>query len=309
MQSTTGTRVAEGGWPDVAQHASLSNSWKILRRFLVGILLVLLVALFLVSRVDNPRAERIRMAMVDLFFPSFEWTLVPATSLTRMVADFQSYTRLYEENKELRRELQRMKGWREAALQLEQKNAQLLALNNVKLNPRLAFITGEVMTDSGGPFNQSALVNIGRQDGVRDGSAAVDGLGLVGRIAGVGEETSRILFLSDVSSNVPVIIVPSGRNAIVRGDNSVMPLLDFLETKAGVRAGSRVMTSGDGGVFPPDILIGQVVIDAQGHFSVRLAADYENLNFIRVLRVTPREVIGGPGGIVGTTPETSEATE
>ncbi|OUS07158.1 rod shape-determining protein MreC [Rhodobacterales bacterium 52_120_T64] len=283
----------------MAQDTSISNSWKILRRFLVGILFVLLLGLFLLSRIDNPRAERFRMALVDRFFPSFEWALVPVTTATRMVADFQSYTRVYEQNQELRRELQRMKGWREAALQLEQKNAQLLALNNVKLNPRLAFITGEVMTDSGSPFSQSALVNIGRQDGVRDGSAAVDGLGLVGRIAGVGEVTSRILFLSDVSSSVPVIIMPSGRRAIVRGDNSIVPPLDFLDSEVGVQAGSRVMTSGDGGVFPSDILIGQVAIDPQGHFRVRLAADHENLEFIRVLKVTPREDIGGPGDIIG----------
>lgn len=285
----------------MAQDTSTANAWKVLRRFLVGILFVLLLGVFLLSRIDNPRAERFRMALVDRFFPSFEWALVPVTSMTRMVSDFQSYTRVYEQNQELRGELQRMKGWREAALQLEQKNAQLLALNNVKLNPRLAFITGEVMTDSGSPFSQSALVNIGRQDGVRDGSAAVDGLGLVGRIAGVGEVTSRILFLSDVSSSVPVVIVPSGRRAIVRGDNSIVPPLDFLDSEAGVQAGSRVITSGDGGVFPADILIGQVAIDPRGHFRVRLAADYENLEFIRVLKVTPREDIGGPGEIIGIT--------
>jgi rod shape-determining protein MreC len=283
----------------VAQDTSISDSWKVLRRFLVGTLFLILLGLFLLSRIDNPRAERFRMALVDRFFPSFEWVLVPVTSVTRMVSDFQSYTHVYEQNQELRRELQRMKGWREAALQLEQKNAQLLALNNVKLNPRLAFITGEVMTDSGGPFSQSALVNIGRQDGVRDGSAAVDGLGLVGRIAGVGEETSRILFLSDVSSSVPVIITPSGRRAIVRGDNTIVPPLDFLDSEVGVKAGSRVMTSGDGGVFPSDILIGQVAIDPQGHYRVRTAADFENLDFIRVLKVTPREDIGGPGEIIG----------
>lgn len=278
---------------------SISNSWRLLRRLLVGVLIFLLLAGFLLSRIDNPRVERFRVVLVDRFYPSFEWALVPVTSLTRMVADFQSYTRVYEQNQELRRELQRMKGWREAALQLEQKNAQLLALNNVKLNPRLSFITGEIMTDSGGPFSQSALVNIGRQDDVRDGSAAVDGLGLVGRLAGVGERTARILFLSDVSSSVPVIIIPSGRRAIVRGDNSIVPPLDFLDSETGVQAGSRVMTSGDGGVFPADILVGQVAVDPQGRFRVRLAADYENLEFIRVLQTTPREDIGGLGEVIG----------
>ncbi len=281
---------------------SVSHSWRLLRRLILGILVLSLLGMFFLSRIDNPRAERIRMAIVDRFYPGFDWALKPVTAMSRMLADFQSYTRVYAQNQELRGELQSMKGWREAALQLEQKNAQLLALNNVKLNPRLSFITGEVTTDSGGPFSQSALVNIGRQDGVRDGSAAVDGLGLVGRIVGVGERTSRVLFLSDVNSSVPVVIIPSGRRAIVQGDNSVVPPIEFLDSQVGVQAGNRVMTSGDGNVFPADILIGQVVVDPQGRFRVRLAADYENLEFIRVLQTTPIERIDGVGEIVGALP-------
>lgn len=266
---------------------------------MIGVIMVLLIGLFLLWRVDNPRAERIRMALVDRVFPSFEWALAPVTSLTRMVSDFQSYAQVYAQNQELRSQLQQMKGWREAALQLEQKNAQLLALNNVKLSPRLSFITGEVLTDSGGPFSQSALVNVGRQDGVQDGSATVDGLGLVGRIAGVGERSARILFVTDANSNVPVTIQPSGRRAILRGDNSALPPLDFLDDDEDVRAGNRVMTSGNGSVFPSDILIGQVVIDARGRHRVRLSADYENLQFVRVLRAPEPETITGTGDLVG----------
>jgi rod shape-determining protein MreC len=54
-----------------------------------------------------------------------------------MVEDFQSYTRIYEQNQELKRELQKMIAWKEAALQLEQKNARLLDLNKVRLDPKL----------------------------------------------------------------------------------------------------------------------------------------------------------------------------
>jgi len=266
---------------------------------MLGIVALLFLALFIVSRIDSPRAERFRMVMIDRFYPSFDWALKPLTSVSHMLADFQSYDQIYSQNQELRGELQRMKGWREAALQLEQKNARLLALNNVKLDPRLSFITGEVTTDSGGPFSQSALVNIGRQDGVVDGSAAVDGLGLVGRIVGVGENTSRLLFLTDVNSNVPAEIVPPGRRAIVQGDDSVVPPLNFIDSLEGVQAGSRVMTSGDGGVFPANILIGQVVVDPKGHFRVRLAADYDHLDFVRILLPPAREIITGTGEIVG----------
>ena len=78
-----------------------------------------------------------------------------------------------------------MTGWKEKALQLEQKNAQLRALNNVKLSEDLIWVTGEMIADSGSPFYQSGVINIGLKDGIKNGSAAVDGLGLVGRISGV----------------------------------------------------------------------------------------------------------------------------
>ncbi|MEM9851488.1 MAG: rod shape-determining protein MreC, partial [Pseudomonadota bacterium] len=168
-----------------------------LRRVFLSIICVFLVAIFLVWRIDNPRAERFRMAVVDRVVPSFEWALTPIARFSRMISDFQSYARIYEQNQELRRELQRMKAWKEAAVQLEQKNAKLLDLNNVKLSPKLTFTTGVVLTDSGSPFRQSALINIGRHDGVQDGWAAMDGLGLVGRISGVGQNSSRVLLLTD----------------------------------------------------------------------------------------------------------------
>ena len=147
------------------------------RRVVLTVLTLVLVALFLLWRIDNARVEQLRVSLVDRFVPSFSWTLKPLAETARMLADLRAYSRVYEQNAELRRELQRMESWREAALQLEQKNARLLALNKVRLNPRLTFVTGEVMADSGSPFRRSATVNVGRIDGVTDGSAALDGSG------------------------------------------------------------------------------------------------------------------------------------
>lgn len=270
-----------------------------LRRVLIAILCVLLVAVFLVWRIDNPRAERFRMAVIDRVVPNMEWVLTPVTKLSRMVSDFQSYSRIYEQNQELRRELQQMKAWREAAIQLEQKNARLLDLNNVKLNPKLTYTTGVVLTDSGSHFRQSALVNIGKRDGVQDGWAVMDGLGLVGRISGVGENSSRVLFLTDSSSRIPVAVAPSGQKAILAGDNTPLPPLEFVDSVDQVRAGDRVMTSGDGGVFPPGLLAGTVVLGGDGRLRVKLSADYRRLEFLRVIRHLPIAPIAEPGRLVG----------
>ncbi|MDF1619024.1 rod shape-determining protein MreC [Pseudothioclava nitratireducens] len=269
-----------------------------LRRILIAVLAIVLAITFLVWRVDNPRMERFRAAFVDRFVPTFDWAMVPVTKLFGMVEGFQSYTRIYEQNQELRRELQRMKSWEEAAIQLEQQNAKLLALNNVRLDPKLTSVSGVVLADSGSPFHQSVLLNIGSRDGIVDGWAVMDGLGLVGRISGVGKTTSRVLLLSDTSSRIPVRIMPSGQRAILAGDNSKHPPIDFLVNPEQVRPGDQVVSSGDGGVFPNGLLVGQVMETPDRRLRVRLAADYEQLDYLRVLRSHPAEQLHDTGALI-----------
>jgi rod shape-determining protein MreC len=269
-----------------------------LKRLLLGLVLLCLFAIFLVWRIDSPRVERFRLAVIDRVVPNFDWAMVPVTGTINLVRDFQSYQRIYQQNQELRRELQQMKSWKEAALQLEQENARLLDLNSVRLDPRLTHVTGVVMADSGSPFRQSVLLNVGRRDGLLDGWATMDGLGLVGRISGVGENASRVILLTDTTSRIPAVIQPSGQNALVVGDNTRSPPIDFLENPDLVRPGDRVVSSGDGGVFPAGLVIGQVAKDPGGRLRVRLSADYERLEFLRVLRNYGAERIEDTGKLI-----------
>ncbi len=274
-----------------------------IRRLLVGLFVFLLLGVFLVWRIDSPRVERFRAAVIDEVVPSFDWAMAPVTGAIDLVRDFQSYQQLAEQNDNLRRELQQMKAWKEAALQLEQENARLLDLNKVSLDPKLTYITGVVVTDSGSPFRQSVLINVGARDGIIDGWPTMDGIGLVGRISGVGQDTSRVILLTDTSSRIPVTIQPSGQKAILAGDNTLNPLLEFIEDPGLVRPGDRVISSGDGGVFPSDLLVGQVALGTDNRLRVRLSADYERLEFLRVLRAQPHEVIEDPGGLLLATDE------
>jgi rod shape-determining protein MreC len=60
-----------------------------------------------------------------------------------------------------------------------------------------------------------------------------------------------------------------------------------------------VVSSGDGGLLPPELLIGQVIVGPDGRLRVRPAADYRRLDFVRVIRRTAPGVVEGPGEIVG----------
>lgn len=269
-----------------------------LRRILIAGLVFVLATIFLIWRIDSPRVERFRAAVLDKVVPNMDWALVPVTKFFGMVESFQSYASLYEQNQELRRELQQMKSWKEAAVQLEQQNAKLLAQNQVRLDPKLTSVSGVVLADSGSPFRQSVLLNVGSRDGIVDGWATMDGLGLVGRISGVGQTTARVILLTDASSRIPVTMQPSGQKAMLVGDNSPNPPIEFLESPEQVRPGDRVISSGDGGVFPAGLLVGQVELGTDQRLRVRLAADYERLNFLRVLRSHPAEQIREAGGLI-----------
>ncbi len=272
---------------------------RTLGRIGFGIFLVFLLAVFFVWRIDNPRAERFRAAVIDKVVPNMDWAMAPVTKLALMIQDFQAYDRVYQQNQELRRELQQMKAWREAALQLEQENARLLDLNNVKLNARQSYLSGEVITDSGSPFRQSAIINIGSRDGVQEGWAAMDGLGLVGRIAGLGNNTARVIFVTDNNSSIPVVIKPSDQKAILRGDNTLRPPLLFIESIDQIKPGDRVFSSGDGGVFPSGLLVGQVTLGADGALRTKLSADFRRLKFLRVVRHKPTAPIAVPDRLIG----------
>ena len=278
-----------------------------LKRLILVVLMLVLVGVFILWRIDSPRVERFRIAVIDRVVPNFDWAFAPVTGSANLIKDFQSYRKIYEQNQELRRELQRMESWKEAALQLEQENARLLDLNNVRLDPRLTSISGNVLADSGSPYRQSVLINVGARDGILDGWAAMDGIGLVGRVSGVGERSSRVLLLTDASSRVPVTVQPSGQRGLIIGDNTLAPPIDFVENRDMIRPGDRVVSSGDGDVFPSGVLIGHIAVDTGGRMRVRLAADYERLEFLRILRNYGTERISDPGRMVlpEVLPETS----
>ena len=271
---------------------------RTVRRIGYGLLALVGLALFLLWRIDNPRVERARMAVADALAPPVAWIAEPVAGAAAIAEDWEAFADVWRRNRDLRREIERLRAWRDVAQELERENARLRALNNVRLAPRMGFATGEVIADAGGPFGRSVLVNVGSADGVEDGAAAVDGAGLVGRVVAVGERVSRILLLTDFDSRVPVKVLPSGRRAVLTGDATPAPRLAFLAEAAEVPVGATVVTSGDGGVYPPDIDVGVIAALGERSARVSLAADYQRLEFVRVLRWRRERPLDAPGELI-----------
>lgn len=252
-------------------------------------------ALMMLGKVDTVLVERARTHVTDAVAPILDAMSRPVASVNRLVSDIREIANLRDENQRLREETARLLQWQTVARRLEAENKMLQGLLNFVPGPEASFISARVIADTGGAFIHSLVLNAGTRDGVRKGQAGVTGGGLVGRIAGVGSRSSRLLLLTDLNSRIPVLIEPSRTQAILAGDNSDKPRLIHLPQGTTVTPGDRIVTSGHGGAFPPGLPVGVVASVSDGGIAVKPFVERDRLEFVRLVDY-------GLEGIIGSTP-------
>nr|WP_292060807.1 rod shape-determining protein MreC [Brevundimonas sp. UBA5936] len=187
------------------------------------------------------------------------------------------------ENRRLRRELAEMSAWRDDALALKNLNARYEQLLGLQTEPPIAMTAGRAITDARGPFARSRLLNVGAGKGVRVGNPVLSEHGLVGRISGVSGGHSRMVLLTDVASRIPVMVERTDARAMLTGDGSRSPRLDYVRGQGSVQEGDRILTSGDGGGFPRGLPVGVVAKGVDGSWRVKLYSDRTAIDYVRVL--------------------------
>jgi rod shape-determining protein MreC len=187
------------------------------------------------------------------------------------------------ENRRLKAELKDMQQWRDVAIALKDNNERYQALLGLKTDPPIDMATARIVTDSRGPFANTRLADAGWEKGIRPGNPVMSENGLVGRIVGVTNGASRVLMLTDVASRTPVMIDRTNARAILTGDGGPNPQLAYLRGLDPVKSGDRVLTSGDGGVFPRGLPVGVAVKGLDGRWRVVLASDRAPVDYVRIL--------------------------
>ena len=117
------------------------------------------------------------------------------------------------------------------------------------------------------------------------GNPVISDHGAVGRVVGVAQGVSRILLLTDVDSRTPVLIDRTDARAILTGDGGRRAAPGISARPSPVKPGDVVLTSGDGGVFPRGLPVGVAAQDLRGGWRVRLYADAQDVDYVRILEV------------------------
>jgi len=269
----------------------------VVQRFAFVLLVGAALTIMILSRAEPRLVENLRGAVSDSAAPILEFFSHPTASFATLVEDLDAVMDVHEINTQLKNENAVLLKWQATAERMARENEELHRLLNVVPDPQAKFATARVISDSGGPFVRTVLLNAGESDKVRKGQAVIASEGLIGRIVSAGQHSARVLLLTDLNSRIPVVVESSRERAVLAGDNTGHPHLEFLAVDARVRVGDRIVTSGQGGLFPPGLDVGVVSVIGEDRALVQPYVNWDRLELVTVLDYT----------LPGSLPETKRA--
>lgn len=253
------------------------------------IALVCSIALILMDGRSNAMIQ-VRSVLESAVSGLYYFSNTPRTVLDGVSNNFIDSQKLLLENHALKQ-------------QLLEKNTDLQLLDQLKVeNNRLRLLLSsplrqdeykkvvEVLTAEMDAYRQQVVINQGQKDGAFVGQPVIDERGVVGQVISVGDTTSRVLLLTDVTHGIPVQVLRNDVRTVASGTGQNDELiLDNMPRGVDIKQGDVLVTSGLGGRFPegyPVAVIESVQNDGSSHFAratARPLASMERLRYLLLL--------------------------
>jgi len=218
------------------------------------------------------------------------WVSTRYHAVQNILSAPQDTARLRQRNAELEAEVSRLQA---QIIELQQQLGETHILSALvefaRANPTNRYQAAAVIARDPSPFLNYVIINRGSDDGIRRGMPVVTQQGLVGRVAAVTAGAARVQLITDPGSVINVRLGASQVDAILSGQLTGEITLDMIPQDAVVQAGDLVLTSGLGGGFPPNILIGQVTgirsrdQDIFQRATVQTVVDFSQLEIVLVI--------------------------
>ncbi|HZM24577.1 MAG TPA: rod shape-determining protein MreC [Anaerolineales bacterium] len=178
-------------------------------------------------------------------------------------------------------------------IQLQQQvgETQILAalVDFAQARPENRYQAAAVIGRDPSPFLHYVIINRGSNDGFLRGMPVVTDQGLVGRIDAVIADAARVQLITDPASNVNVRLQNAETEASLLGSVTGDVALDLIPQDFKIEIGDLALTSGLGGGYPPDLIVGQVVnvrsrdFDLFQQATIQPVVDFNHLSIVLVI--------------------------
>ncbi len=197
---------------------------------------------------------------------------------------------LQQRNAQLEAEIS---GLQTQVIQLQQQltDTQVLAalVDFSQANPESIYKAASVIGRDPSPFLHYIIINSGSNDGLRRGMPVVTNQGLIGRIDAVIADAARVQLITDPASAVNIRLQSADTDAVLVGSVTGDLSLEMISQDVKIQEGDIVLTSGLGGDYPPDLLVGQLFNLRKRDYelfqeaSVQSTVDFSRLEIVLVI--------------------------
>ncbi len=146
--------------------------------------------------------------------------------------------------------------------QLEQENARLRQLLELRTRLAAPAAAAQVLYEAADPYTRKVIIDKGRTQGIEAGSPVIDESGVLGQVTRVHALVSEVTLVTDPDQAIPVLNVRTSVRSVVYGDPSGLHggtlELRFLPANADIEVGDLLTTSGVDGVYPPGLPVARV---------------------------------------------------
>ena len=251
------------------------------QKFSLFALVVLSIVLISIETIEAKPFNYFRSFIKDTIYRGSLAVSAPFKVFDNFAGYIDKHLNLYSNYDELKKENNKLKNNISESDFLEFENAQLRKLIEEQVSSSSDLLSARVMIDKQSPYLNSFIINIGSNKNIKNGMAVLDGKNFVGRIVDVNFFSSRVLLVSDLNSKIPVIIEPSGHHAILSGNGTNKPILEYLPENYTIQDGDKVYTSGKEGIFSPGIPIGEIIIE-KDVVKTSLFSDLSQITFVNI---------------------------
>lgn len=201
------------------------------------------------------------------------------------------------ENDKLKQEVQKLQVEVQTSKELSVENKRLKELLNLKDQSQYEIISAQVIGRDTSAWFDTAIINRGSLDGVKLNMPIVVDGGLVGRVTAVSPVTAQIDLITRDKSGMGAIVGELGESnalGVVRGTGKKDQLeMNYVPGYMPVKAGDVIYTTGQGGVYPPGLKLGEITEVRTGSATsphqifIRPSAKISSMQEVAVLLYTP----------------------
>jgi rod shape-determining protein MreC len=250
----------------------------------------LLVALGIIGLALGGYLTPLSRIVINPIISAQTWLARRYYAVQSLITQPEDVTTLQQKNAALEAENSRLQV-QVVELQQQVSEAKLLStlVDYERRHVESQYIAASVIARDVSPFMHYVIIDRGSDSGLRKGMPVITDQGLVGNIAAVTAGAARVQLINDPGSSINVILQHSDVEAVLNGQITGEIQLDMINQNASVQPGDLVMTSGLGGNYPSDLVIGQVVTvrsEPSSLFqtaSVQPAVDFSQLDIVLVI--------------------------